>query len=293
MSMTFKPLHPTFIVEVGGIDLSKTPTDDQIAELRRALDQHVVLVFRDQDFEEDQQVAFSARFGPPERPWRHVRPELKNMVRGQAVSMIGNLDEKGEIVPPTDVRRLSQRGNMLWHTDSSYRLPPGLYTMLYGKEVPPQGGATEFCDVRAAYDALPEATKRRIENLRVEHNLNRTFKEADSPLLSPAEAQALPPVTQPLVRAHPVTGRKSLMLGSPASVVVGWSVEDSRALLDELLAHATQERFCYTHFWKLRELVMWDNRSSIHRGRPFEDSVHKRQLRRTTICDVASEAALA
>lgn len=286
MTLSMDPMTPGFGAHIRGVDLSQPLTAADFERIRDTLHERVVLVFHDQNLTAEQQIAFSERFGPPELPWRHVRNEMSGLVKNKAVSMIGNVDEDGAVIPLGDRRRLNQRGNMLWHTDSSYRHPSGLFTLLYGCMVPAVGGATQFADTRAAYDALDAATKQRIADLHVVHDLDRTFKEAGSPRLNEAEKKVLPPVGHPLVRVHPATGRRALYLGSPAGRIVGWSVEDSRKLLDDLTAHATRAEFILTHRWAPNDLVMWDNRSSLHRGEAFNESEYRRQLRRITVSDL-------
>ncbi|MGA0569983.1 TauD/TfdA dioxygenase family protein [Variovorax sp. VNK109] len=286
MNMKINDINPGFGAEISGIDLSKPLDPDVVERIKNAVQEKVVVVFHGQQLDSAQQVAFSQLFGPPELPWRHMRGEMNGLVEHSAISMIGNVDEQGQIISKDDRRRLNQRGNMLWHTDSSYRHPSGLFTFLYGCHIPKMGGGTQFADTRAAYDALPEATKQRIDGLRVEHNLDRTFAEAGSPRLTDSEKRILPPVGHSLVRVHPSTGRKALYLGSPASRIAGWSVEDSRKLLDELTTHSTQRQFILTHRWSPDDLVMWDNRSSLHRGEAFNEGEFKRQLRRITVSDL-------
>lgn len=288
--MRIETIKQDFVAVVRDADVGGPLSDADIAQLRDWLDRYVVLHFPDQTLSDAHQVAFSARFGPPEKSWRTLRAGMGGLVKDQAISMIGNVDERGDVIASSDLRRINQRGNMLWHSDSSYRVPSGLYTMLFGRHVPPEGGATQFADMRAAYDALPAERRAFLEGLRVEHCLDSTFARADTPPLSPDERTKLPPVIQPLVRTHPVTGRKSLYLGSPAMRVLGMGEAEGQALLEELTGFATADRFVYEHRWAERDLVMWDNRSSMHRGRPFAEASFKRQLRRTTVCDMQHAA---
>ncbi|MGE0153690.1 MAG: TauD/TfdA dioxygenase family protein [Reyranellaceae bacterium] len=283
MAISIAPRETGFGVRITGIDLSQELAADEVAVLRRALDDYVVAIFPDQTLDDEEQLRFSAYFGPIETSWRQMRKEMHTLVRNQAVSSVGNVGENGEVIAETDMKRIMQRGNQLWHTDSSYRAPSARYTMLWAQIVPEEGGTTQFADMRAAYDALPEAWKEDIARLEAEHSLDRTFKLAGSPGLSVEEHELLPPIHHPLVRRHEDSGRKSLYIGSHASHIATWPLKEGRELLARLTEFATQPQFVYEHAWRPRDLVMWDNRSCLHRGRPFDVATSKRQLRRTTI----------
>jgi alpha-ketoglutarate-dependent 2,4-dichlorophenoxyacetate dioxygenase len=283
--MKITQLHPHFMAEVTGLDLSVPLTSDQADAVQQAIDTHAVLVFRDQAAMDDEaQIDFSARFGPLQRSITVHREDTERRLKRDELSDISNVDDEGKRLAEDDRRRMLQRPARLWHTDSSFRNPPGRYTFLAARILPPEGGDTEFADMRAAYDALDDATKARIADLRVFHSLNRSRILADAPALSPAEAANLPGAEQPLVRRHP-TGRDALYLASHAESVVGWDEAEGRALLDQLTEHATSAEFVYAHVWKDGDFVMWDNRCTMHRATPFAYDLYRRDMRRTTVAD--------
>ncbi len=176
-----------------------------------------------------------------------------------------------------------QRGNLMWHSDSSFKLVPSLCSLLSAREVPPEGGETEFVSTRAAYAALPAEMKQRVEGLVAEHSFVYSRGLVDPDLLTEEEKEETPPVRQALVRTNPVNGRKSLFVGSHASHIVGWPVEDGRVLLEELLEFATRPRFRYRHEWRMHDLIVWDNRGCLHRARPYDAEKHRRLMQRTTV----------
>jgi alpha-ketoglutarate-dependent 2,4-dichlorophenoxyacetate dioxygenase len=196
---------------------------------------------------------------------------------------VSNLDQAGEKLARDDRRRLFNLGNRLWHSDSSFRATPAKYSLLSARLVPAEGGNTEFADMRAAYDALDDATKAEIEDLICEHSLIHSRAQLGFTELSAAERTAFAPVRQRLVRRHPVTGRRSLYLSSHAGTIVGWPVPEARDLLRELTEHATQRQFVYGHRWRRYDFVMWDNRQTMHRVRRFRDDRDVRDMRRTTV----------
>lgn len=281
--MRVRQLHPHFMGEVTGIDLSR-PFD--VAAVQAAIDRLAVLVFREQQqLSDDGQIAFSALFGPVTRSITIHREDTLRRFRRDELSDISNLAEDGSRMAADNAKRLLQRPARLWHTDSSFRRPVGRYTFLAARLLPPDGGNTEFADCRAAYDALPDATKACIDSLEGMHSLARSRRLAVAPELSPQEAANLPPTVQPLVRIHPRSGRKALYLGSHAERIVGWPHDEGRALLDELENHATRAEFVYSHAWQDGDLVMWDNRCTLHRATPFRDDLYVRDMRRTTVAD--------
>lgn len=269
--------------EVTGIDLAE-PFD--LPSIQVALDRLAVLVFRGQQaVSDDEQIAFSALFGPVTRSITVHREDAARRLKRDELSDISNLAEDGTCLAADDRKRQLQRPARLWHTDSSFRSPIGRYTFLAARVLPPEGGDTEFADCRAAYDALPDALRHRIDGLQVVHNLARSRRLADAPPLSPQEAANLPPTVQPLVRTHPNTSRKALYLGSHAESIVGWPEDESRALLEELEARITRPEFVYRHVWESGDLVMWDNRCTLHRATPFREDLYARDMRRTTVAD--------
>jgi len=276
------PLHPVLGGCVEGVDLS-TPLDE--ATFRAILDafqERSVLVFHDQRLGDEAQMAFSARFGPLETTIRSI---------SQAGRLHANLVDLSNVDPEHDERLMDwgdrrmmyQSGNQLWHTDSSFKPVPAMASLLSGREVPPAGGETEFASLRHAYATLPEATRRRLDGQVAVHSILYSRHTIAPGLFDPGQAQALPPVRQALVRANPVNGRKSFYVGSHAWYVEGMEYAASRRLLDELLAHATRPEGVYTHRWRQWDLVMWDNRAVLHRGRPWDAARHRRVMRRTTV----------
>jgi alpha-ketoglutarate-dependent 2,4-dichlorophenoxyacetate dioxygenase len=287
MTISSRSLHPLFGAEVSGVDLCKAVDQDTFDEIETALDQYAVLVFRDQRLNDDQQFAFSRLFGPIETSIGTIRKDRKHRMRRE-LSDISNLDENNNIRPLSDRWRMMMLANQLWHTDSSFRRVSGKISLLSAREIPPSGGETEFADLRAAYDALDQTTKERIEGLVAEHSIFHSRSLVGYADFSNEERAALPPVSQPMVRSHPGSGRRTLYLASHASHIIGWPVEQGRALLAELTACATQPRFVYQHHWRLGDLVVWDNRCTLHRARPYDDLNDRRDMRRTTVEDSAS-----
>jgi alpha-ketoglutarate-dependent 2,4-dichlorophenoxyacetate dioxygenase len=287
MTVSLMPLHPLFVADVSGVDL-RTPVDQgTFLEIEAALDQYAVLVFRGQLLTDGHQIAFTRLFGPIETDIGTIRKDRKHRLYKE-VSDISNLDENNSIRPLSDRWRMMMLANQLWHTDSSFKRVPGKVSLLSAREVPPSGGETEFADLRAAYDALDEATRERINGLIAEHSIFHSRSLVGYADFSDEERAALPPVPQSIVRAHRGTGRNTLYLAAHASHIIGWPVEQGRALLDELVAFATQPRFVYQHRWQLGDLVVWDNRCTLHRARPYDDANDRRDMRRTTVEDSAA-----
>ena len=278
MALKIEKLGEQLAAEVSGIDLASPVPDDAFAELKHAFYRHTVLVFHDQDIDEDQHIAFSKRFGP-------LEPTMVNDPSGGGgwVNHFSNIDEDGNIIPPDDTRMLYNKGNSLWHSDSSYKEVPSRGGLLYAVEVPPKGGGTEYASMKAAYAALPEEKKKDLEGLVAEHSLLHSRNKIAPGLMDQKFREEVPPVRQKLVREIPETGEKTLLVGSHASHIIGWPVERGRALLEELVEWVTQPRFVYKHAWKPRDLVMWDNRCALHRGRPWDAANHRRIMRRTTL----------
>jgi alpha-ketoglutarate-dependent 2,4-dichlorophenoxyacetate dioxygenase len=249
------------------------------------MDEYAVLVFHDQPFTDDEQLAFAQRFDGQLHTKTGASAIRKSRLGNEALSDVSNLDEHGEIAKPDDRRRLYGLGNRLWHTDASFQDPPGRYSMLSAKVVPPAGAETEFADMRAAYDALPEATKARLEGLRVHHSIAHSRQTLGFEF-SKDEEEILKGAVHPLVRTIPRSQRQSLYVASHASRIIDWPIPEGRLLLRDLMEHATQPEFVYRHSWRVGDLVIWDNRATMHRGRPFEDAKHRRELRRVTTLDI-------
>jgi alpha-ketoglutarate-dependent 2,4-dichlorophenoxyacetate dioxygenase len=285
MALTFRRLHPCFVAEVGPVDLRRVHDATTLAEIRAGLDEHAVLVFRDQPFTDDEQLAFARRLDGDLHTRTGSRVLGRSRLGNEAVADISNLDGDGDIAQPDDRRRMYARGNRLWHTDASFQDPPGRYSMLSAKIVPPVGADTEFADMRAAYDALDGDTRARIEGLRVHHSITHSRRTLGFEF-SAEEAAALPGAVHPLVRTLPRSGRRALYLASHASRIVDWPVPEGRLLLHDLVEHATRPPFVYRHAWRVGDLVIWDNRATMHRATPFDDARHRRELHRVTTLDL-------
>ncbi len=278
MTPMIEKLHPLFVAEISEIDLTRPIDDDTVGAIRDAFEEYSVLVFRDQDITDDQQIAFSERFGPLERML------IGSQGGGTPIAFLANVDQNtGEIMPPDDKRMVRNLGNMMWHSDSSFKKVPSMASILSGREVTGEGGETQFATLRGAYDTLPGEMKRWIEGMVAEHSFAYSRSLVDPTLLTQEMKDEVPPVLQSLVRQNPLNGRKAYYVGSHASHIVGMPVEQGRALLDQLLDHATEERFVYTHRWRPKDIVMWDNRAVLHRGRPWDYLKSRRVMHRTTV----------
>lgn len=286
MPISVKQLHPLFMAEVDGVDLGHLDEPTQVA-IEGAIDRHAVLVFRGQTLDDDQLLALGRRFGSIAAP-RNPRSERR--LKHAELADVSNLDAKSDFRKREDHRRLDALGNQLWHSDASFRPISGALSMLYAHIVPPRGGDTEFADLRAAYDDLDIETKAAIDGLVAEHSIFHSRGQLGHADYTEAERKSLPSVHHPLVRVHPGSKRKTLYMGAHASHIVGWPMPEGRLLLRDLMDHATQRRFTFAHKWSVGDLVIWDNRCTLHRGRPYEDHKHKRDLRRVTTQDLASVA---
>jgi alpha-ketoglutarate-dependent 2,4-dichlorophenoxyacetate dioxygenase len=284
------PLRSEFAAKVEGIDLSRPVDDATVRTIWDAIDRHAVVVFQNQRLTDAQLRDFAARFGDLEIGRGALQPGKRRLAIPQ-IGDISNLDTQNQVRALTDRRRLDSLGNRLWHTDASYMPVPVVLGVLHAAALPPPSpfgnGETEFADMRAAYDALPSATQKAIEGLVVEHDIFHSRGLIGFTEFPPGEREKYPPSQQRLVRRHPGSGRKTLYLSAHASHVVGWPVADGRLLLWDLTAHATQDRFVYSHTWRLGDLVIWDNRCTMHRGRPHDES-QARDLRRATTLDVGN-----
>ena len=273
--------RPDFAGLAEGFDLTRTLTDDEVRRVASGMDRFAVLVFHDQKLTDEQQLEFSRRFGPLEQATGDIAQGAQRRL-GMELNDISNLDREGKVVERDDRRRLFGLGNMLWHSDSSFKATPAMYSLLSARVIPAAGGNTEFADMRAAYDALDDATRAEIEDLICEHSQIFSRGILGFTDFTDEERRRFAPVLQRLVRVHPVTGRKSLYLSSHAGSIVGWPVPESRAFLRDLNEHATDRRFVYAHVWRPHDLVIWDNRATMHRARRF-DAKEVRDMRRTTL----------
>ena len=289
MTLTFRKLHSCFVAEVSPVDLRRAFDPETLGQIRAGMDEYAVLVFRDQPFADDEQLAFAQRLDGELHTKLGISALQKNRLGNEALGDISNLDENGEIMGSDNRRRMYGLGNRLWHTDASFQDPPGRYSMLSAKVVPPVDADTEFADMRAAYDALPEEEKRRLEGLRVHHSIAYSRQTLGFEF-SQGEQEALQGAVHPLVRTIPRSRRRSLYVASHASRIIEWPVPEGRLLLRDLIEHATQPEFVYRHSWRVGDLVIWDNRATMHRARPFDDTKHRRELRRVTTLDIEQPA---
>src|SRR6187200_3717760 len=290
MPFTIRQVGPCFAGEVDGVDLTKPLPPDDIAAIHEGMDRYAVLIFHDQNFTDQQQLAFTQSLGPIElaigtslrRPEDHRLPTT--------FADVSNLDKDNKPFARDDRRRLFAIGNRLWHSDSSFKATPAKYSLLHARIVPSKGGNTEFADMRAAYDALDDETRELCENLVCEHSQIYSRQQIGFFDLTDEERERFKPVLQVLVRTHPVTGRKSLYLSSHAGGIVGMPMPEARLLLRDLNEHATQPKFVYVHKWKLHDLIIWDNRQTMHRVRRYDES-QPRDMRRTTVAGDAPTVA--
>jgi alpha-ketoglutarate-dependent 2,4-dichlorophenoxyacetate dioxygenase len=288
MTITSRSLNPRdadFFGEIAGVDLKADLDRDAVEAVERAMDRYAVCVIRDQFLDDDQQIAFSLKLGELSYALNYGRNKGQTTRLRHELYDISNLNEGDGILADNDRRRVLREGDRLWHTDRSFIPADTTYSLLSAREVPPEGGNTEFADMRGAYDALPETVKQQIEGLTVEHSVwhSRILAGAKPEQIRPDEIAAMPGAVQPLVRTHTRTGRKSLVLASHAVRVIGLPDEEGRALLDQLTKFALQDRFIYSYRWSVGEMVIWDNRCTMHRGTPFDDKRYRRDMRRTTV----------
>ena len=290
MKLAIKPMHPVFAAEITGINLRTPLTDDLRVAIDAAMDQYAVVVVRDQHLDDDQHLAFARTMGPLEPTVAVVDQHLHRLKHREMVD-ISNLALDGSVLAVDDRRRMFNLGNLLWHSDSSFKATPAKYSMLHARVIPPTGGETEFADMRAAYDALPAAEKARIESLVCDHSLiySRALLGFDD--WTEQEAKEFAPVPQRLVRRHAGSGRRSIYLSAHIGTIHGWPRPEAMAVVRELMEHATQPRFVYRHAWRVHDLVIWDNRCTMHRARPFDDRQFKRDMRRMTLEDSAPTLA--
>ena len=295
--MNVTPLKRTasgdFAGDVMGIDLTKPLTAHQVAAIEAGMDRFAVLIFHAQHFDDDTQLAFSRNFGELEISSGGEMSKPENRRLKLEMADISNLDRNDKLRGADDRVRLSALGNRLWHSDASFRAIPAKYSLLSARVVPGTGGNTEFADMRAAYDALDDATKAEIEGLVTEHSNAYSreligFPKAD---YGDRNQEKLRPVRQRLVRTHPVTGRKSLYLSAHIGTIVGWPMPEARAFIRDLTEHATQRQFVHAHVWRPWDLVIWDNRTTMHRARRYDDLREIRDMRRSTVRGEAMTAS--
>jgi alpha-ketoglutarate-dependent 2,4-dichlorophenoxyacetate dioxygenase len=277
MTLEINRLHPPFFAEVSGVDLTENFSNDVLKEIVVAFAENAVLLFRDQIFNDKSQINFTARMGPLERniggEFGSTHPEI---------SKLSNIGVNGKTFKKGSDGEAFLMGNSIWHTDSSFKVIPALGSALSARAVPPVGGETQFCDMRAAYDELDQDSKKLIEKSTAVHSFAYSSGKISTNILTDDEREQLPPVQHPMVRVHPESRRKALYVGRHASHILGMPVQDGRSIIARLNSFATQSKFVYTHKWCVNDLVMWDNRMVMHRGRPY-DARYKRIMHRTTI----------
>ena len=287
MTVSTYAVTSDFVAEIGDVDLSKPLSEGDIEAIKQAFWKYGVLIFPEQKLSAQNHIDFAKNFGPIEMD-RVLAMENAAPRLGEAFADISNLNREGKIWDQGSRQRMYKEGNKLWHTDSSFKYKPGLCSLLYSTTVVPIGGHTEFADQRAAYDALAPEMKSKLQGLIAEHSIEASRRRTGFMEFSAEEAKRLPPVPQLLVRTIPQTGRKSLYVASHVGRIRGLSVDESEALLQQLLAHTTQRQFVHIHRWRANDLVMWDNRCTMHRGTDFDDMRYVRDMRRTTVSDVAN-----
>ena len=290
--ISIRQIHPVFAGEVRGADLTKPLNREEAAAIDAGMDRYAVLVFRNQIITDDQQMAFTKNFGEIENAKGGNITKDNEYRLKQGMVDVSNLDKDGKPLARDDRRRMFNLGNRLWHSDSSFRAIPAKYSILSARTVASHGGNTEFADMRAAYDTLDDETRAMIEDMVCEHSLMYSRGSMGFTELTADEKAMMKPVRQRLVRTHPVTGRRSLYLSSHAGNIVGWLVPESRDFLRDLNEHATQRELVYVHRWRQHDLVMWDNRQTMHRVRRFDES-QPRDMRRTTVAGEAMTVAQA
>jgi alpha-ketoglutarate-dependent 2,4-dichlorophenoxyacetate dioxygenase len=277
--------RPDFVGRVGGVEIAAGVSAAQAREIEAAMDHFAVLVFPEQRLDDDQQFAFSTHFGPMETATGDIAAETQRRL-SMDVNDISNLDESGQVLARDDRRRLFSLGNMLWHSDSSFKATPAKYSLLSARVIPGDGGNTEFADMRAAWDALDPALQHECMDLVCEHSQIYSRGMLGFVDFTPEERQKWAPVRQRLVRRHAGSGRLSLYLSSHIGAIEGWPVPEARMFIRDLVEHATAARFVYAHRWRPWDLVMWDNRAVMHRARRY-DATQVRDLHRTTVADSA------
>lgn len=279
MSLTTRKLHPLVGAEIVGVDVSRVD-EPTFQEVVAAFNEHSVLLFRGQSLTAEQQIAFSRRFGPLETTIRSIATQESTP---NHIANLSNVDADGRLIPAGDKRNIYNAGNQMWHTDSSFKKVPAHASLLSAREIPPEGGETQFASMRVAFERLPVDMQRFLEGKVAIHSFVYSRGLVDDALMPPEHAAQVPPVRQALVRTNPGNGRQAFYVGSHACEIVGMPTAEARALLRELREAATRPELVYTHRWQVGDLVMWDNRCMLHRGRPWDESRYRRVMHRTTV----------
>ena len=288
MGLSIKKLHPTFGGEVDSVDLRKVVGEQDLQAIRAAMDEYAVLVFRDQVMTDARQIAFAGRLDGQLHTKTGASALHKSRLGNEAIADVSNVDAQGRVLKAGDRRRLYGLGNRLWHTDASFQNPAGRYSMLSARVVPPVATDTQFADTRASYDALLAECKAQIEGLEVHHSIAYSRQTLGFEF-SATEQEALKGAYHPLVRKFP-NGRRALYIASHASMIRGWPLPEGRLLLRDLMEHATQAQFVFSHSWRVGDFVIWDNRMTMHRASAFDDKAHAREMRRVTTLDIHRES---
>jgi alpha-ketoglutarate-dependent 2,4-dichlorophenoxyacetate dioxygenase len=292
MSLSVQKLPDAFAAEILGADLRGETTRMLVDTVNAAVTEYSVVVLRDQAISDQEQVRFSRAFGPLELPPQiNLRGAVRRRRLGPELYDVSNLDENGDFLPAESLQLASNRANEEFHTDSSFNALPTKWSLLSARILPPFGADTQFVDMRAVYDALPGALRDKAQDAVAEHYFWKTRGRAGFGVITDDMRRAMPPVTHPLVRTIPQSGRRTLYVGNHATHIVGWPREEGERFLDELNAFATQPKFIYTHEWRLGDFVIWDNRCTLHRATPYDVFKYKRDLRRTTINEYGPETS--
>ncbi len=291
MALVFKPLHPLFAAEASGLDLTQPLGTEQVAEIDAGMNQHAVLVFRNQALDEDQQIRFAKSLGPLDLGLLKLKRNPSRFKHAELID-ISNVGIDDAVAARDSGKIVGNIANQLWHSDSSFQSTRARYSMLQAITLPSWGGDTEFADLRAAYDALPETLRREAEGRSAEHYALYSRIMLGDANYSEEQKNAIAPALWPLIQTHAGSGRKLLYVGIHCQRIPGMTLPEGRMLIMDLLEHATQPQFVYRHQWQVGDLVIWDNRATVHRGRRF-DLAERRELRRTSTEDVDTPAQLA
>jgi alpha-ketoglutarate-dependent 2,4-dichlorophenoxyacetate dioxygenase len=283
MAISIERIHPNFGARITGVNLARGVDDATFKDIFDAFNEYSVLVFPGQPMTDEQQIAFSRRFGALEETISSI---ANNPNVARQIAFLANIDPDGNLIDPGDKRMVYHSANQLWHTDSSFKRVPALASMLSGREVPPEGGQTEFASMRVTWDRLPDDMKRFLEGRIALHSFAYSRGLVAAGLLRPEDEAQVPPVEQVLVRTNPVNGRKSVYVASHASHIVGMPVDEGRAIIKRLIDMTTQPENVYSHQWAVGDAVMWDNRCMLHRGRPWDGNKYRRVMHRTTVAGV-------
>jgi len=284
MTIAIDRVHPKFGARVTGVDLARPLDDRTFKTIFEVFNDYSVLVFPKQALSDEEQIAFSRRFGALEETIKSIANK-PNVAR--QIADLSNVDADGNLIDPDDKRMIYHSANQMWHTDSSFKRVPALASMLSGRECPPEGGETEYASMRVAYERLSDEMKKALEGRIAVHSFIYSRGLVAKDLLRPEDEAQVPPVEQVMIRTNPVNGRKSIFVASHASHIVGMQIEAGRALIRQLIELATEPDYVYRHAWTAGDLVMWDNRCTLHRGRPWDGTKYRRVMHRTTVAGAA------